>query len=347
MRMTMKPTIISRPRVVLFAAMALAVQGALAQTLTAPAERISDQAIVADQAGYKALQQRVKALNDKGVPVSNYYLSKAQCWLDVSLHEYTRNDRSAFPQQALAQGAAIVGALETGATPNPGDQTPLVNDAAKLRDDLWARFGAVKSGAGFSCAAQKVACAEVELVHAGNEFNQQGWRHANPYIQIAEDNLQAAQASAAACGGAPVVVSKIEPGTPAPAVVVEKLTLAADALFRFDKSGLPDLLPAGRARIDSMMIKLDGVYAQISGIKLTGYTDRLGTEAYNQPLSEKRAATVREYILGKGFAGEIVSAGKGEADQVEACTGVAPRAALIGCLQPNRRVEVEVTGIKR
>ncbi|MCY0910641.1 OmpA family protein [Massilia antarctica] len=344
----MKPTIISRPRVVLFAVMALAVQGAFAQTLTAPAARISDQAIVADQAGYKALQQRVKALNDKGVPVNNYYLSKAQCWLDVSLHEYTRNDRSAFPQQALAQGAAIVGALETGATPNPGDQTPLVNDAAKLREDLWTRFGAVKSGAGLGCAAQKVACGEVELVHAGNEFNQQGWRHANPYIQIAEDQLQAAQASAAACGGAPVVVSKIEAGAvPAPTVVVEKLTLAADALFRFDKSGLPDLLPAGRARIDSMMIKLDGVYAQISGIKLTGYTDRLGTEAYNQPLSERRAATVRAYLVSKGFAGEIVSAGKGEADQVEACTGVAPRAALIGCLQPNRRVEVEVTGIKR
>ena len=342
----MKPTIISRPRALLFAAMALAVQGAFAQTLTKPAERISDQAIVADQAGYRALQQRVKALNDKGVPVNNYYLSKAQCWLDVSLHEYTRNDRSAFPQQALEQGAAIVGALETGATPNPGDQTPLVNDAAKLRDDLWARFGGIKNGAGFACAAQKVACGEVELVHAGNEFNQQGWRHANPYIQIAEDQLQAAQASAAACGGAPVAAVKQVAGA-APVVSVEKLTLAADALFRFDKTGVADLLPAGRARIDSMMIKLDGVYAQISGIKLTGYTDRLGTEAYNQPLSEKRAATVRQYIVGKGFTGEIVSSGKGEADQVEACTGIAPRAALIGCLQPNRRVEVEVTGIKR
>jgi OOP family OmpA-OmpF porin len=345
--MTMKPTIISGPRSVLFAVLAVAVQGAFAQTLTAPAQRISDQAIVADQAGYKALQQRVKALNDKGVPVNHYYLSKAQCWLDVSLHEYTRNDRSAFPQQSLEQGAAIVGALESGATPNPGEQTPLVNEAARLREDLWARFGAIKGGAGFACAAHKVACGEVELVHAGNEFNQQGWRHANPYIQIAEDQLQAAQAAAAACGGAPLKVAATPvPGT-APVVSVEKLTLAADALFRFDKSGLADLLPAGRARIDSMLIKLDGVYAQISGIKLTGYTDRLGTEAYNQPLSEKRAATVREYILGKGFTGEILSAGKGEADQVEACTGVAPRAALIGCLQPNRRVEVEVTGIKR
>ena len=170
----------------LFLTLALCGAGAAhSQTLSAPAARISDQAIAADHATYAATQGRLKALNDKGLPLRDYYLSKAQCWLDVSAHEYTRNDRSSFPQLALAQSAAIIDALESGATPNPGAATPLVNDAARVRPDLWARFDALKQGTGAVCAAQKVACGEVELVHAGNELNQQGWRHANPYIQIA------------------------------------------------------------------------------------------------------------------------------------------------------------------
>jgi OmpA-OmpF porin, OOP family len=53
----------------------------------------------------------------------------------------------------------------------------LVNGAAKLRQDLWTNIEILKSHKGFSCAAQKVACAELELVHAGNEHNQQQWRH--------------------------------------------------------------------------------------------------------------------------------------------------------------------------
>src|SRR5260363_105432 len=96
----------------------------------------------------------IKALNDRGIQVSDYFLSKAQCWLDVSFHEYTRNDRSAFPQAALSESEKIVRALETNTTPNPGEQTPLVNNAAKLRDDLWMRLNALKRHAGSACAAQ-------------------------------------------------------------------------------------------------------------------------------------------------------------------------------------------------
>jgi OOP family OmpA-OmpF porin len=336
---------------------------ALAQGLNPVADRDSDQAIVADTQAYKNWQARIKGLNDKGVRVGDYYLSKAQCWLDVSLHEYTRNDRSAFPQLALQQGAQIVQAMESGAPTNPGRQTPLLNDADQLRDDLWARFAKMKSAPGFSCAAQKIACAEVELVHAGNEHKQVGWRHANPYIQMAEDLLQQAEAAAAECHApsavtlcAPAPMAACAPVMTATAPVImakdmaktgERISLAADALFAFDKSALPDLLPAGRAKIDDMMRKLDLAYARIDRIKLTGFTDRLGGVAYNQALSERRSATVRDYIKSQGYRGEMITDGKGKADQLLACEDVQPLARLRDCLQPNRRVEIEVIGVKR
>ncbi|WP_295762068.1 OmpA family protein [Undibacterium sp.] len=335
---------------------------AVAQDLKPVVERLSDQAIVADTQTYKSWQARIKGLNDKGVRVGDYHLSKAQCWLDVSLHEYTRNDRSAFPQLALQQGALIVQALESGTSTNPGQQTPLLNEADLLRADLWARFAKMKSAPGFSCAAQKIACAEVELVHAGNEHKQLGWRHANPYIQMAEDLLQQAEAAAAECNApsavalcAPAPVAACAPVMPATLPVsmpkvttnAEHISLAADALFAFDKSALADLLPEGRAKIDEMMRKLDQAYARIERIKLTGFTDRLGGIAYNQALSELRSATVRDYIKSQGYGGEILTDGKGKSGQLLACEGVQPLAKLRNCLQPNRRVEIEVIGVKR
>ena len=71
--------------------------------LVPPSERISDAAIQTDHDTYLRIQQRIKALNDGGRRVADYHLSKAQCWLDVSFHEYTRNDRGPFPQAALAE----------------------------------------------------------------------------------------------------------------------------------------------------------------------------------------------------------------------------------------------------
>jgi len=187
---------------------------AAAQTMLVPqAQRITDEAISADQKAYETLQGRIQGLNDRGRPVRDYHLSKAQCWLDVSFHEYTRNDRSAFPQEALSESEKLIQGMEAGRSPLPTD-TPLVNGAARLRPDLWDRAAALRGHAGFRCAQQKVACAEVELVHAGNEHQQQQWRHAKPYVQIAEDLLTEADALAAACAPPPAPVP-----APAPAPI--------------------------------------------------------------------------------------------------------------------------------
>ncbi|MDP2248677.1 MAG: OmpA family protein [Nitrosomonadales bacterium] len=307
-------------------------------TLNQPDDRITDQAIKADRETYEQTQARIAALNNLGIPVADYHLSKAQCWLDVSLHEYTRNDRSPFPQEALSQSDKILAALEAKEQPN--GETPLVNNADRLREDLWERTAKLKSAPGFSCYAQKLACAEVELVHAGNEHKQQGWRHAKPYIQIAEDLVAEAAAIGESCLPVTAVIK-------APEKVSERLDISADALFKFDKSALSDLLPAGKARLDELVAKLNEVYVEIDNIVLTGYTDRLGSEQYNQRLSEQRAETVKQYLRAKGVSSPIVATGKGATDQVVACgTETRPTKELINCLQPNRRVSIEVSGVK-
>ena len=87
--------------------------------LNPPAQRISDAAISADQQAYEALQGRIKGLNDRGRPVKDYFLSKAQCWLDVSFHEYSRNDRSPFTQEALTESEKLIKGMEANVSPLP------------------------------------------------------------------------------------------------------------------------------------------------------------------------------------------------------------------------------------
>ena len=192
-------TLFALPGLALASLLAALPGDAAAQTTLTPArERISDRAIQADHQAYERMQGRIRALNEGGRPLRDYHLAKAQCWLDVSFHEYTRNDRSAFPQAALSESERLVVAMEQRTSPLPAD-TPLVNDSPRLRPDLWARADALGRHPAAACAAHKRACAEVELVHAGNEHQQQQWRHARPYVQIAEDLLADGEALAAAC----------------------------------------------------------------------------------------------------------------------------------------------------
>ena len=321
----------------------------------APADaRITDGVIQRDHATYEALQARLKALNDGGDrPVRDYHLSKAQCWLDVSFHEYTRNDRSAFAQGALGESEKLVVAMEGRLSPISMD-TELVNGAERLRPDLWAQLDALKRGAGFRCAQQQVACAEVELVHAGNEYKQQQWRHAKPYVQIAEDLTAQGAALAERCvvpAPAPVSVPAVVAPVPVAPLATQDEWLVAHAVFRFDRSGAADILPASRAQIRELVGKLKNGKLSVKSVRLVGYADRLngtGDAGYNRRLSERRAATVRELLMAQGIAPALIeSTARGDEGQVEGCAGkFASKAALEACLLPNRRVEIRVMTVQ-
>ena len=327
-----------------------------AQTRLAPEqERISDSVIFQDYQSFTRLQNRIQELNAHGVPIRNYHLSKAQCWLDVSLHEYSRNDRSDFPQEAMSESERLIAALETGAEPLPME-TPLVNGAARLRQDLWERTAALKQSAGFSCAAQQVACAEVELVHAGNEFNQQQWRHAKPYVQIAEELVaQAAEAAdhcpTAAAAPAPVPVVAAPPAPEVCAPAAPQLTLAAEVLFDFDQYSPAHIRSSSLAELDALVARYQREHLVIGTLRLIGFADRLnatGQRDYNQVLSQKRVTTVRDLLAARGLSVSDTSIdARGDAEQVAACQArFADAHALQECLLPNRRVEVLLTGVR-
>lgn len=290
--------------------------------------RISDESIYQDHSAYQTVQDRIQALNDAGRPIRDYHLSKAQCWLDVSFHEYSRNDRSNFPQEALSEAEKLVVGMEANTSPLPTD-TPLVNGAARLREDLWKRLGAIHGTPGFACAQQKTACGEVELVHAGNEFNQQQWRHAKPYIQIAEEMVNDAESLARNCD------------VPVP----QNMALTANILFEFDRDQRKDIREHSLKNLDDSMARVESEGLRVTRVELIGHADRLqGRGAdYNRGLSERRAMTVRQYLVDQGLDPALINYSfRGDAEQVQSCSGMKSRSALQECLLPNRRVEVKI-----
>jgi OmpA-OmpF porin, OOP family len=342
---------------------AFALSGAAnAQTLNPQEKRITDEAIHADYQTYEAQQVRIKGLNDTGNHrVASYSLAKAQCWLDVSFHEYTRNDRSAFPQEALTESFKITQFLSKGgavaAADNPANKTPMVNGAARLREDLWAQANALKGHAGYRCAEQKVACAEVELVHAGNEHNQQQWRHAKPYVQIAEDYLGEAKAAADQCVPKPAIVAvapaPVAPPPPpvVPGVVRTPVNLAANVLFNFDKRDLPNIRAMTKERLDKLISDVKSGGFSVQSINLVGHADRsnfTGKSDYNIRLAEDRVMTVRNYMVAQGVPAQLIrTSSRADSQQVEACQGkFRTKDEYHECLLPNRRVEVTVQGVR-
>ena len=124
---------------------------------------------------------------------------------------------------------------------------------------------------------------------------------------------------------------------------VERINLSADALFRFNQSDAADMLPEGKATLDRLAENLVSRQAHIDSIALTGHTDRLGSEQYNYNLGLQRAQTVKNCLQGKGVQAPISVASAGESQPVTtACTRAT--AALKACLQPDRRVTVDISG---
>ena len=127
-------------------------------------------------------------------------------------------------------------------------------------------------------------------------------------------------------------------------LVTDKITLAADALFDFNKA---TLRTEGKTKLDELVTKAKAIKLEV--IIAVGHADRIGNDAYNQKLSEKRAAAVKAYLVSKGIeANRVYTEGKGKKQPVtkaDQCKGSKTK-KVIECLQPDRRVDIEVIGTK-
>ena len=140
------------------------------------------------------------------------------------------------------------------------------------------------------------------------------------------------------------VVAKVTPEVPAPvAKPMGRVSYAAESFFVFDRS---ELQAPGKTALDTFAAQLRG--ATYDTITVQGYADRLGTTAYNQTLSLARVDAVKAYLISSANldGDKIKTIGRSESDPVtlpDQCKGP-QSAAVIACLQPDRRVELEVIG---
>jgi OOP family OmpA-OmpF porin len=140
---------------------------------------------------------------------------------------------------------------------------------------------------------------------------------------------------------APLPVAQVQPMPEKVIVAVapckptfESISVAAEKLFDFDKA---EIKAQGRQILDGAAEKISA-NADLDLVLVTGHTDKIGSDQYNQKLSERRANAVKAYLVTKGVEdGRLKAVGKGESEPVAACDGVKGK-KLIECLQPNRRV---------
>ena len=142
-----------------------------------------------------------------------------------------------------------------------------------------------------------------------------------------------------------VAAAPAAPAAPKAKPMGEKITVAADALFDFNKA---TLRPEGMKKLDEVVAKSQKLVLEV--VIAVGHADRIGSAAYNQKLSEKRAAAVKDYVVKKGIpANRVYTEGKGSKQPVTKpgeCKG--PKSAkVIACLQPDRRVDIEIIGTSK
>ena len=145
-----------------------------------------------------------------------------------------------------------------------------------------------------------------------------------------------AKPAAAAPAPAPTPIPRAAEPKPAPKPVAEKVTFAADVFFDFDKSVIK---PEGKSKLDDLVNKMRDINLEV--VIAIGHTDSIGSDAYNQRLSVRRAEAVKAYLVSKGIeANRVYTEGKGKRQPIADNRTRDGRAK-------NRRTEIEVIGTRK
>lgn len=296
--------------------------------MTAEPARITDEAIFSDITAINSMQKRLADVNTDGTPIASYHFAKAQAWIDMAMDEYVMNDRTAVVEDTVRTAHELIGQLEAK-NDHITMETPILPTSKILRPDLWKKANEWKKHPGFSCGEDLVAQLEVQLVWAGHEDNQLGWRHTKPYLQAAERlakeagrkieacqvqvaaakiNVTAAAVDAAeedeACAPQVCPTCPACPALPTPAAAVVATAASAVAVpdtvpdrvhFKLNRYLISDKSSAVLDRVASVMRSNRGIT-----IEFQGHTDERGTLLFNKILSKQRAEVVRTYLVAAG-----------------------------------------------
>jgi len=167
-----------------------------------------------------------------------------------------------------------------------------------------------------------------------NGTNEHCWRNAF-WTPATAAGVECGAPAPVAVAPAPAPAPAPTPRPAAPVPVSEKVTYAADAFFDFDKSVLK---PEAKVKLDDLASKVRSINLEV--VIAVGHTDSIGTDAYNQRLSVRRAEAVKAYLVSRGIeSNRVYTEGKGEKQPIADNRSAAGRAK-------NRRVEIEVVGTR-
>jgi outer membrane protein OmpA-like peptidoglycan-associated protein len=276
-------------------------------------------------------------------PVTKYELPEEQA-ADEEVEDLgTQDDESVSAEQA----AAVAAGSSVGETTEYADaDEEEVEDLGTQDDDSVSAEQEAAAAAGSSVGeptAYADADEEEEVEDLGTQPDDSGTASFAEEKRAAADNVvgePTIYADEPVPKATPAAPQKPAPAAPRSITV----NFETEPLFNFDKS---TIRADQRAKLDEFVSGLGGT--RYDSIAVVGHADRIGQDAYNQKLSERRAAAVKAYLVKKGVPSEkIRNEGRGESESVteDACNKARGK-ALISCLQPDRRVDVSVSGTKQ
>lgn len=218
-------------------------------------------------------------------------------------------------------------------------------------------FGLVIASAAVGALAQTVTDIQAKSGNSAYSQNARGVIVRSPYGLCWRTGYWTPADAMVGCDGqlAPPIAKATAPAiaiAPAPTIIAVAapkrcdfaVTLTNDQTFSFNKAILSS---AAKARIDDEVVSKLAACSKIDVIVATGHSDRLGSQQYNQKLSEKRAVTVAAYLKSKGVSAQIETRGAGKTQPIKSCDSKLGRKKLIECLAPNRRVVIEARGLAK
>ncbi|MFZ2726642.1 MAG: OmpA family protein [Methylococcaceae bacterium] len=304
-------------------------------------QRFSDDIIARDWTEIDALRERLAKIRPNAALL--YAVARAEGLTEFGAIEYAENDQTGVLEPVLDDALRLLQSQEAGQTSVNLD-FPVIAGIHQVRADLWQKTKQLKHDpAKLKCAGEAIARLEVGLLELAHEQYEVDVKlnteeHTVPYIGFIDTlnkNLDE-QLSQCADDNNPPKLKK-------------KWVLSADALFYFDKYREQDILPDGKPKLNAFADKLkadikDNIIPAQFKLIITGHTDRLGGHGYNLTLGQQRADTIRDYLIHQYhfLPSQIETRTMGYAQPITYCSGNKINAELKACLQPNRRVEIEL-----